>query len=378
MVEHKSQPISLGRGFWIVTAILSLAAIASIIYWIYAPIERWVPSIIVTAHQVDVFFRFLAAVGSALYIFVCGYILYFAIEFRARKDDPVDAIGVQIHDNHRLEFWWTVGPTVLVIVIAIVSWIIWAQIILPSNNAANGLVVEAIGHQFDFTFRYPEVNGEVTGELHLPIGVPVTLNLTSSDVIHSFWIPAMRLKQDTIPGMVTEIRLTPNKIGRFPIVCAQFCGPLHSKMNALVSPAGPGSGQGQWVVVEGGTAYQKWYHDWQVKNAHVSNALPSTSGTIALTGGDAAAGKALFSQKCTACHALGPFNQRIVGPGLKAVLHDPAHPNLVDGDPATPGNVAKILQQGYTGSMGTMPNATTNGLSDKDIANLVAFLDSLK
>jgi mono/diheme cytochrome c family protein len=97
-----------------------------------------------------------------------------------------------------------------------------------------------------------------------------------------------------------------------------------------------------------------------------------------LSGGDAAAGKALFSQKCSACHALGPFDQRIVGPGLKGVLHDPAHPNLVNGDPATPVNVAKILQQGFTGSMGTMPNATTNGLSDKDIANLVAFLDSLK
>lgn len=378
MVEHKSQPVSLDRGFWIVTAILSVAAVASIVYWIYAPIESWVPSIIVTAHQVDVFFRFLAATGSALYIFVCGYILYFAIAFRARKGESLDAIGVQIHDNHKLEFWWTLIPTVFIVIIAVVSVYIWAQIILPSNNPSGGLVVEAIGHQFDFTFRYPEVNGEVTGEMHLPINVPVTLNLTSSDVIHSFWIPAMRLKQDTIPGMVTEIKLTPNKIGRFPIVCAQFCGPLHAKMNALTSQAGPGSGQGQWVVVEDQATYNAWYHDMQIKNAHESNALPSTSGTIALAGGDAAAGKALFAQKCSACHALGPFDQRIVGPGLKGVLHDPSHPNLVNGSPATPDNVAKILQQGFTGSMGTMPNATTNGLSDKDIANLVAYLDSLK
>ena len=60
------------------------------------------------------------------------------------------------------------------------------------------------------------------------------------------------------------------------------------------------------------------------------------------------------------------------------MLHDPSHPNLVDGDPATPGNVAKILQNGFTGSMGQMPNATTNGLSNQDIANLVAYLNSLK
>ncbi len=97
-----------------------------------------------------------------------------------------------------------------------------------------------------------------------------------------------------------------------------------------------------------------------------------------MTGGDAAAGKALFTQKCSACHALGPFDQKIVGPGLKGVLHDPAHPSLVNGDPATPDDVAKILQHGFTGPMGTMPNQTANAISDKDIANLVAFLNTLK
>ena len=82
--------------------------------------------------------------------------------------------------------------------------------------------------------------------------------------------------------------------------------------------------------------------------------------------------------KCAACHAVGPFDQKIVGPGLKGVLHDPKHPKLVNGDDATPANVAAILQKGFTGPMGVMPNQTANALSDKDIANLVAFLDSLK
>jgi cytochrome c oxidase subunit 2 len=166
--------------------------------------------------------------------------------------------------------------------------------------------------------------------------------------------------------MVTAIKFTPYKVGRYPIICAQFCGTLHSTMNKQV------------LVVEDQATFDQWYKATQLKNAHLSNALPTTSGAISLAGGDAAAGKALFSQKCSACHALGPFDQKIVGPGLKGVLHDPAHPNLVDGDPATPANAAKILQQGFTGPMGTMPNATTNGLSDKDIANLIAYLDSLK
>jgi mono/diheme cytochrome c family protein len=117
----------------------------------------------------------------------------------------------------------------------------------------------------------------------------------------------------------------------------------------------------------------------QQKNAHVSNALPAAGGqAIALQGGNASSGKQLFAQKCEACHKLAPFDQRLVGPGLKGVLHDPSHPNLVNNQPATPENVAAILQNGFTGSMGTMPNASANGLTSQDIADLVAFLNTLK
>jgi len=184
-----------------------------------------------------------------------------------------------------------------------------------------------------------------------------------------------------VPGLINTIRFTPTRVGRYPIICTEFCGTRHGMMNAMVpDPSAPGGKNpgAQWVVVDTPANFQKWYHATQVANANKSNALPSTTGTISLAGGDAKAGQALFTQKCSACHALAPFDTRIVGPGLKGVLHDPKHPNLVDGDPATPANVASILQKGYTGSIGAMPNATANGLSDKDIANLVAFLDTLK
>jgi len=306
----------------------------------------------------------MAATGSALYIFVVGYLLYFAIAFRAKKSDPPDAIGVQIHDLPKLEFWWTVIPTLFVILLSVISVRIWYEILLEPEN---GVVVEAIGHQFYFSFRYPQINGEVTGEMHLPLGEPVTLNLTSSDVIHGFWVPAMRLKNDTVPGLVTSIRFTPRLAGRYPIICTQYCGVLHSEMNKQV------------LVIEDKASFDKWYHAWEQKNAHVSNALPAAGGqAIALQGGSAPAGQALFAQKCSACHKVAPFAQTLVGPGLKGVLHDPSHPNLVNGQPATPANVAAILQNGYNGSMGAMPNASANGLSNQDIANLVAFLDTLK
>jgi cytochrome c oxidase subunit 2 len=365
LVANRAPATGLDRDFWVVTAIFTVLSVIGIWFWYWIPLDKvLLPEAIDTAHQVDELFRFMAATGTALYIFVAGYLLYFSIKFRAKASDPPDAIGVQIHDNHKLEFWWTIVPVLFVIVLSVVSINIWYEILLKPQN---GLVVEAIGHQFNFTFRYPQVNGEITDEMHLALGVPVTLDLTSSDVIHSFWVPAMRLKNDTVPGLVTSIRFTPKLAGRYQIICTQFCGVLHSQMNKQV------------LVIEDQASFDKWYRGWQVKNAHVSNELPSsTGGAIALNGGTAAVGQKLFAQKCTACHALGPFDQKIVGPGLKGVLHDPSHPNLVNGDPATPANVASILQKGYSGSLGVMPNATTNGLSDQDIANLVAYLDSLK
>lgn len=350
--------------FWVVTAFLLSLSLASIYYWIVAPITSWLPEAVVPADQIDRLFRFLAASSSALFIIVIGYMVYFTVRFRLRKSDPANAIGIQIHDNNMLETWWTILPTIFIIVLAIFSVKIWYEIQVQPTN---GLTVESIGHQWFYTFRYPNVNGEIPNEMHLPLHVPVTLHVTSTDVIHSFWVPAMRLKADMVPGSINTLRFTPLNAGRYAIICTEFCGTEHSTMDKQV------------VVIESKEKFFAWYAAWQKKNRNVSDALPSPSaGTVALAGGNAAAGQALFSTKCTACHAIGPFNQKIVGPGLRGVLSDPAHPNLVDGDKATPSNIAKILQQGYKGDMGTMPNQQGNGLTDKDIANLVAYLASLK
>ena len=378
MVENRAAAVSLGRGFWTVTVVLGLLSIVGIYFCIVAPIDLIMPAVgAQPGEQVDELLRFMMASGTALFIYVAGYLIYFSIEFRAKSTDGPDAVGIQVHDNHVLEFWWTIIPTVFVVLLSILSVRIWYQIQVAQPE--NGLVVESLGHQWYFTFRYPQVNGEVTGEMHLPINQPVVLNVTSSDVIHSFWVPAFRLKADMVPGLINTIRFTPTVIGRYPIICTEFCGTDHGMMNAQVpGENGKPNAGAEYVVVDSPADFQKWYHGWQVKNANASNALPTTSGTVSLAGGDAAAGQALFQQKCSACHAIGPFSQRIVGPGLKGLLDDPSHPKLVDGDPANPADIATILQKGFTGDLGHMPDATQNGLSDKDIANLVAYLASLK
>ena len=362
------------RGFWVLTAILGGISVAAIVYfWTTPTVQPWLPP--EGGHpgnEVDKLFRFMAASAAVRYTFGGGYIVYFAIVFRRRKSDPPDALGVHVHDNNKLETAWTILPSLFVVLLSIFSVKIWSVLYL--QQPANGLVVESIAHQWGYVFRYPNVKGEIPEEMHLPVNVPVTLNLTSRDVIHSFWVPNMRLKADMIPGMVNVIKFTPTRIGRYPIICTEFCGTLHSRMNGMVSTE-----NGAIMVVESEAAYQAWYHRTQIAQARAPSAAEATEATaIALASGSASAGKTLFSQKCSACHALGPFSQRVVGPGLMGVLHDPSHPNLVDGDPATPANVAKILQRGFTGSYGTMPNQSENALSNQDIANLVAYLNTLK
>lgn len=376
MVENKTAA-RLGRGFWTATAVLTVLSAFAFVFWYTTKLDIVLPPVgAQPGEDIDALFRFMSATGTALFIFVAGYILYFALAFRARKTDAPDAIGVQVHDNHKLEFWWTIIPALFVVLLSVWSVKVWygIQIAQPSN----GLVVEAIGHQWFYTFRYPQIHGEITDEMHVPVNQPIVMNVTSSDVIHSFWVPAFRLKADMVPGLINTIRFTPTRPGRYAIVCTEFCGTQHALMNAEVPGTG-GKVNGQFFVVDDQASFDKWYHGWQVKNANVSDELPKAStGAINLAGGDVAAGKALFATKCSACHAVGPFSQKIVGPGLKGLLDDSGHPDLVDGDKATTDNIAKILQQGFKGDMGQMPNAAANGLSDKDIANLVAYLASLK
>ncbi|QSJ17831.1 cytochrome c oxidase subunit II [Nostoc sp. UHCC 0702] len=106
------------------------------------------------------------------------------------------------------------------------------------------LLVNVTGLQYAWIFTYPET-GITTGELHLPIGREVLINMTANDVIHAFWVPEFRLKQDAIPGRQSEIRFTPNKAGDYTLICAELCGPYHGAMRTQ-------------VVVETEEAFEKW------------------------------------------------------------------------------------------------------------------------
>lgn len=121
----------------------------------------------------------------------------------------------------------------------------------PENeNKQPDLMVNVTALQYAFIFTYP-ANGVVGSELHVPVGREVKLDMSANDVIHAFWVPAFRLKQDIIPGRQSEIRFTPSKIGEYPLICAELCGPYHGAMNTK-------------VVVQNQQDFDQWMQEQQV------------------------------------------------------------------------------------------------------------------
>ena len=355
--------MSMGPFFWTVTAVLTFWNIASAIWIAVTPLDYLLPesSLNVTDRgaDIDFLFRFMSIFGNAIITYVTGYVIYFAIAFRRRRDEPANSVGVQIHDAPVLEFWWTLLPTLLVITLAVMSTRVWY--LVQYGTGAPAFAVEVIGHQFNYEFRYPGLKGSVYDEMHLPAGRPVRVLVSSADVLHSFWVPEFRLKADTVPGLVQNLNFTPQVPGTYVIECTEFCGLNHSEMQAR-------------LVVDPPAKFEAWLDAQKVK----AKSAATGAATVDLAQGNAGAGKLLFTQKCAACHSVGGFDQKLVGPGLGKIFVDKAHPKLVDGDDPTKANVAKIIEKGYNGALGAMPSAQQNGLTGKDVANVDAYLASLK
>jgi cytochrome c oxidase subunit II len=241
---------------------------------------------------------------------------------------------------------------------------VWARVQFGSGVPA--LTVEVIGHQFNYEFRYPGLQQSYFSNvepMHLPVGRQVRVLVTSADVIHSFWVPEMRMKADTVPGLVQNLNFTPQHAGTYDIVCTEFCGVNHSRMQAK-------------LIVQSSADFDAWLAGMKKKEAVEGNS--SGGAALAFAAGKPEAGKALFAQKCSSCHQIAPFDQKLVGPGLAQLTDDAKHPLLVNGQSPTAEHIAGILQNGYSGPIGMMPNQQANGLSSQDIANLVAYLTSLK
>jgi cytochrome c oxidase subunit 2 len=135
--------------------------------------------------------------------------------------------GAPIHGSTRLEIVWVLVPFVIVSILAGYAWVVLDDV---EAKKPNELHVKVIGQQFAWHFQYPQYGNVQSDELYLPLDRPVAFDVTTKDVLHSFWIPSMRLKTDAVPGLTTHIRLTPSRIGNYDVVCAELCGLGHSTM----------------------------------------------------------------------------------------------------------------------------------------------------
>ena len=259
-----------------------------------------------------------------------------------------DSDGPPIHGHTGIEIVWTVIPAVLVTAIAIVSAVVLAQ---NGDAGTNPLRVNVLGQQFAWRFEYPQRNGLRSGQLVLPLGRSAKLDLQAADVIHSFWIPEMGQKQDAVPGIHTELVITPTRTGTFTVICTELCGLGHATMRARAR-------------VVSAREFERWVEEQRA---------------AAGGGGGGGQGAQLFaSAGCGGCHALEKAGTDAqVGPSLdraelvtasrmarQAPLEDFVKRSIVEPDQY----VAPRYQPGV------MPQNFGESLSDEEIDALVGYL----
>ena len=269
----------------ILTLVLGMALVLGGL-WVGQTINLLPIDASVNAPIYDELFKVLFTIGIILFVGITGVLIFSLIRFRRRSDQIGD--GVAIEGNLPLEIFWTAVPAIVVLFVGLYSYDIYDRMggMVPLAHDHMGgmqeeriwggissgsvgseiipdvLPIEVTAMQFAFLFHYPD--GDITaGELHVPADRPITLRMESKDVIHAFWVPEFRLKQDIIPGQPTQLSFTATRPGRYPIVCAELCGPYHGGMRST-------------VVVDEADEWQTWFS---------SNAKPSptTDTTVANT-----------------------------------------------------------------------------------------------
>jgi len=241
------------------------------------------------ANEVDALYFFLVGLSVVMSVLIATLVVSFAIRFRRRHRDDV---GAQVHGGLMLELAWTVVPFVVAMIIFFWGAKVYFVMASPPPETLN---IYVVGKQWMWKTQHLTGQREIN-QLHVPVGRPVKLIMTSEDVIHDFSIPAMRVKADVIPGRFVQIWFEPTRPGTYQIFCAEYCGTQHSRMT------------GQVVVMEA-NAYQTW-----LSGGTAEGSLAST-------------GEKLFGDlACNTCHRP---DSRGRGPVLQNLYSHPVQ--LLDG-----------------------------------------------
>jgi cytochrome c oxidase subunit 2 len=189
----------------------------------------WVPAANATqADRTDTLLWFAFTASAAIFVIVVTALTYSIWKFRAAPGDESD--GPPNHGHTALEIFWTAIPAALLVILSVYSAIVLSR---NEAHASDRLRVNVVAQQFVWSFAYGDA-GIQTGDLRVPVGRQVELKMTAKDVIHDFWVNEFRLKEDLVPGVVTDLVFTPDKVGVFPVICAELCGVGHNTMRSRI------------------------------------------------------------------------------------------------------------------------------------------------
>jgi len=225
--------------------------------------------------------EFLVGISFVVCVLIVFAFVYFAFRYRRKSEDEEGAKGAS--HNSLLEFTWSFIPFLIFIGSFVWGWVLYDDLRKPPPDS---LEIHVYGQKWNWDFIY-KTGKKTTNEIVVPVGRPVKLVMTSRDVLHSFYIPSFKIKQDVVPGIYSYLWFKANKTGRFEVFCAEFCGTGHSAMGAKLKV----------VRME---EWESWLKDDPYKGLSLS-----------------AVGKKVFQGRCTACHKAG--RERMIGPGLAGI-----------------------------------------------------------
>ncbi len=240
---------SRGRSLRVALFTLVAAALPSLAtalpFWLKLP-----ENVSTYGGQIDGLFYLILWITGITFVVVEGILLFFLFRYRRREGRPAR----YTHGSNRLEVIWTIVPAVICVVLALMSRRSWAEI--KQSMPQGAMNVEIMAEQFAWNLRYAGPDGKLnTGDdvvslnqMHIPVGRPVVVSLRSKDVIHSFFLPEFRVKQDAVPGMTTRIWFEATRVGNWEITCAELCGLGHYRMKGF-------------ITVDTPEAFDKWLAD---------------------------------------------------------------------------------------------------------------------
>lgn len=235
------------------------------------------PSYFTVVEKSDAIFLGFLVICGILLAGITFTMLYFVIRYSRRRNPVASQNG----SHTLLEITWTVVPTILVLGMFYYGWIGFREMRTAPPGA---MKVKVTARMWSWLFEYE--NGIKSDKLFVPLKEPVVLLMTSQDVLHSFFVPAFRIKEDMVPGMETHLWFQPEREGRYDVFCAEFCGVGHSSMLTE-------------VVVMQRNEFEEWYRGGEEEKGEPT-------------------GEELVKNKgCTACHSLD--GTRIVGPSFKGI-----------------------------------------------------------